>query len=43
MDCVVQNPSHNIRIRGWSDVQRAIAEDYQVNSGTTLVTELACQ
>ncbi|EIE21735.1 hypothetical protein COCSUDRAFT_56188 [Coccomyxa subellipsoidea C-169] len=27
---LVQNPSHNIRIRGWADVQRAIAEDYQV-------------
>lgn len=27
---LVQNPRHNIRVRGWSDVQRAIAEDYQV-------------
>ncbi|CAL8471775.1 g11317 [Coccomyxa elongata] len=27
---LVQNPRHNIRVRGWRDVQRAIAEDYQV-------------
>lgn len=30
MCVVMQDPSHNIRVRGWADVQRAIAEDYQV-------------
>ena len=30
--CILQNSNygHNLRLRNWRDVQRAIAEDYQV-------------